>query len=174
MNKCCFLWRRSLRKGFTLIELVLYMGMMSILVGVLGMIFATIVDVQLESEAASSVDQDGRYILSKLLYDTKSATTIVEPSDPGETSSTLQMNINGVGYTYSVNAGGNLQVVNNYGSNTLNGFDSQVSNVSFQRIGNGSGSDTLRFNFTVTSRTQRPSGPESRDFQTTLSRDYRL
>jgi type II secretory pathway pseudopilin PulG len=166
--------KKGFSKGFTLIELVLYMGLMSILVGVLGSVFATIVDVQLETEATSSVDQDGRYILSKLLYDVKTATAIGTPGSAGVTSSTLQMTVNSVSYTYSLDSGGNLQVLNNFGTNILNSYDSQISNLSFQRIGNGGSNDTIKTSFTVTSRTQRKSGPESRTFQTTLTRDYRL
>jgi type II secretory pathway pseudopilin PulG len=165
--------KKNYNKGFTLVELVVYMGIMSILVGVLGSVFAAIVDVQLESEATASVDQDGRYILSKLLYDMKSASLLTTPSGAGSTSSTLQITVNAIPYIYSLDGSGNLQVVNHYGTNVLNSYDSQISGLSFQRIGTGGSNDTVRVNFTVTSRTLRNTGPESRSFQTTLSRDYR-
>lgn len=159
-------------KGFSLVELLVYMGLLSVLVGVLSMVFASIVDVQLRSESASSVDQNGRYILSKLLYDVRSATSVSTPASPGNTSSTLQMLVNNITYTYSLN-GTNLQLVNNYGTNVLNGYDTQVSAVSFKRLGAGDSNDTIQVSFTLTSITQPHGRAESRTFQTTLSRDYK-
>src|SRR5476651_71820 len=100
------------RKGFTLIELVLYIGILTILLTLMSSIFTSILDVQLESTATSSVNQDGRYLLSKLLYDVKSSSAIVVPSNPGTVSGTMQLTINSINYTYSASSSGNLQVVN--------------------------------------------------------------
>lgn len=168
-------FKKKAQNGFSLIELVIYMGVFSILVMVLSTVFAQIVGVQLESEATAAVDQDGRFLMSRLLYDMKSATAINTPASLGVSSPTMQILVNGITYTYSLNAGGNLQVVNNYGTNMLNSFDSQISGLTFTRIGSGGSNDTVRVNFTVTSRTRKMSGTgvESRSFQTTLGRDYR-
>lgn len=159
----------SLQKGFTLIELVIYMGILSILMSVLTGLFGAIIDVQLESESRSSVDQDGRYILSRLAHDMRSADAIVIPANPGDLpSDTLQITINSVDYIYSLDFGGNLQVENNLGITLLNSFDTQVSDLTFTRIGTGGSNDTVRIDYTITSEIQRPSGPESQSFQTTL------
>src|SRR5215469_6141095 len=99
-------------KGYSLIELVLYIGILSILLAVLTSIFSSVVDVQLESNATSSVDQDGRFLLSKLLYDVKSSSSIVTPATPGVQSSTMQVTINSINYTYSASNSGNFEVVN--------------------------------------------------------------
>src|SRR3990172_6790072 len=53
---------RNSRRGFTIIELILYMGMLSILLAVLSQIFVSILNVQLESQSSSSIEQDSRYI----------------------------------------------------------------------------------------------------------------
>jgi hypothetical protein len=163
----------SISKGFSLVEMLIYMGLLTALVGVLSMVFATIVDVQLRSEASSSIDQDGRYIISKLLYDMKSANSITTPSSAGSSGSTLQMLVNNITYTYSLDGSGNLQLVNNYGTSVLNGYDTSVSGLSFQRLGAGDSNDTIRVSFTLTSRTISHGAAESRSFQTTLSRDYK-
>ena len=164
--------KRSQLKGYSLIELVLYIGILAILLAVLTSIFTSIVDVQLESSATSSVNQDGRYLLSKLLYDVKSSSSIVIPATPGTQSSTLQLTINSINYTYSLNGSSNLQVVNNTTNevNVLNSYDTTISGLTFTRIGNGGSNDTVRVSYTVKSRTTQRSGQETKTFTTTLGK----
>ncbi|MBA3723844.1 MAG: prepilin-type N-terminal cleavage/methylation domain-containing protein [Candidatus Levybacteria bacterium] len=155
-------------KGFTLIEMIIYIGIFSLLIGVLSAIFGAILDVQLESEGTSKVDQNGRYILAKLNHDIEDATAITTPSSPGQTTSTLQITVNSIIYTYGLDGSGNLQLTTPTGTNNLNSQGITVSGLSFTRLGNGGANDTIRVNYTITSTIQSPSGPESRTFQTTL------
>lgn len=150
-----------------MIELLMYMGLLSILVGVLSTLFVTILETQVESSATSSVDQDGRYVLARMNYDMHQAQQIVSPSSPGQTASTLQIKVNSINYTYSVN-NGNLQLTIASQASNLNSTLSTISNVTFQRIGDGDNDDTIRFNFTAASKKQVHAGPETRSFQTTL------
>jgi len=166
MNKKSFC-----QNGYTLIEFVIYAGILAVLLGVLSTIFTSIVDVQLESTATSSVNQDGRYLLSKLVYDVKNSSTIVTPANPGTSSSTMQVTINSINYTYSASSSGNFQVVNasTGETNILNSYDTSVSGLTFTRIGNGGSSDTVRVAFTVKSSTiERAGVQETKSFQTTL------
>jgi type II secretory pathway pseudopilin PulG len=158
---------KKLMKGFTMVELLIYMGLLSILIGILSTIFVSIINTQLESSATSSVEQDGRYILARLIYDTQSAQQIVAPTIPGSPSATLQIRVNSIDYTYSLN-NGNLQIASSSATNVLNSANTSVSGLSFQRLGNGDNNDTIRLNFTVTSKTKRSGNTENRSFQTTL------
>ena len=153
--------------GFTLVELLVYVGVLSLLLMALSNVFGIIVDTQLESRSIADVDQDGRYIIARLIYDTHQASTIITPSSPGSQSATLQISVNSINYTYSLN-NGNLELTNNQGTDQLNSASTTVSGLSFTRIGNGDNTDTIRANFTVTSTTQRNAGPEVRTFQTTF------
>ena len=153
------------KKGFTIVELIIYMGMLSLMILVMTDIFSSIVDVRKESEAVTVVEQDGNYILAKLFYDISHATSITTPASLGSTGATLQLVINGVTNTYSLN-NGNLQVVNNNGTNVLNSVNSAISNISFLRVGNVSGKNTIQLTFTVTSRIIQSSGVESKIYQT--------
>ncbi len=156
------------QKGSTLIEMLIYMGVFSVLIGVLSTIFGAILDVQLESQGTSRVDQDGRYILARLSHDIEDATGITTPSSPGQTSSTLQIAVNSINYTYGLDGSGNLQLTVPSGTDRLNSQGIVVSGLSFTRLGNGGANDTIRVNYTVTSTIQSPSGPDARTFQTTL------
>lgn len=162
-------------KGFTITELVLYMGLLIILITVLSMVFSSILDVQLESKSTSSVELDGRYILTKLIYDmhsmqTDSPTndTIITPVTLGQPSSTLNFTVNSINYSYALN-NGNLELTNDKGTNNLNGTDTIVSGLQFTRIGTGANTDTIRVSYTLTSRIRRNAGPETRSYQTTIS-----
>ena len=152
-------------RGSTLIEMIIYMGLLSILLVILTNMFASILDVRTESEATSSVQQDGRFLLSRLSYDINRATSISAPLNLGDTSGNLSMTIGATTYTYSL-VGGNLQL----GTDNLNSSESSVSNLSFRKVGNSGGKDNIKIHFTLTSKTQRSSGNEVRDFDLTVGR----
>lgn len=163
-----------IKSGFTLIEFLIFMSVLSTLLLVLGNTFGSIIDSQLESKAYSSVDMDGRYILAKLSHDLQNADSIhdsiVLPA-VGSTGSTLKININSVDYIYDSSGSGNLQLTLNQGSipDQLNSSDSSISALLFQRMGPGGSKDTIRVSFRLTGRTMRQNIKEIRDFVTTLS-----
>lgn len=167
---------RLKKTGFTLVELLLYMGLLSIFLVVLTDLYLSVLNVQTESQATSAVEQDGRYILGKFMYDipqVQSSTAIVSPT-LGVSSSTLQLTIGAVSYVYSLN-GGNLQLVrSDLGTEILNGYDTTISNLNFTHLGNSgapntAAKDTVSVSFTVTSKTKKESGVEQRPFQTTIA-----
>lgn len=156
------------QKGFTLLEILLSMAILMILIGILTTVFGQILDVQLESKSTSSVNQNGQYIIARLVHDMQSAQAIVTPALPGSTSATLQIRINSIDYTYTASPSGNLVLINNNGTDVLNSNAASISGVTFTRLGNGDSNDTIRVGFTVTSRTQKVGGSEQKNFQTTL------
>lgn len=158
------------QRGVTVVELLLYMAILSGLLSILTSIFVSALDVQSESNATSSVEQDGNYILTRLTYDIHRAQSINIPASNGTTSNNFQIVVGGVNYTYSTDVNGNLILTNNLGVNNLNNYGASVSAFSAQRLGNVGGvENTLKINFTVTSREKRISGFETKDFQTNLS-----
>lgn len=153
-------------RGFTLVELLVYMGIFTILMIALTQIFMTIIETQLKTQAVSSAAQDGQYLYSRFIYDVHHADDILTPSSLGEVTDTLRLNMNGVTYTYSLN-GTSLLVNDGTGNYMLNSYDTDISNLQFHRLGNIGGKHTVRINFTVTSKTESRSQPEVRVFQTT-------
>ncbi|MFA5933460.1 MAG: prepilin-type N-terminal cleavage/methylation domain-containing protein [Microgenomates group bacterium] len=157
------------QKGFTLVEMLIYMGLMAGFLLVLTDVLVAILDVKAESAATSSVQTDGRFITARLAYDVALATSISQPATLGASGGTLTMVVGGNTYTYSLN-GTNLQLVNNLGTNNLNSSESQVSGLTFQRLGNTGGKDTIKVTYTLTSATTRVAGSEVRTFTTTVGR----
>ncbi|MBI4062364.1 hypothetical protein HY410_00425 [Candidatus Gottesmanbacteria bacterium] len=154
-------------RGFTLIELVLYMGLFIGFLVIMADVFLATLDVQAESEASSAVQQDGRYILARLMYDAGRSQELVQPANLGQEAPVVQFLIDGVSFTYGP-TGTNLVLIGPDGTNILNSSESKVTDFSAQRLGDTNGKPTLRMNFTVTSTVKRNKGPETQTFQTTI------
>jgi hypothetical protein len=145
--------RDTHHRGFTLIELIIYGGMLTILLGVFTTIFGMVMDAQLESDANSSVQQDGQYLLSKLSQEITRADSITTPASLGQSGSTLVLVRDAITYTYSTDVNGNVSVTTNTGSNILNSYRTTISNLQFTRRGNIGGKHSIQFSYTVTSKT---------------------
>ncbi len=144
-------------------EMLLYMAILGIFLTVLTQVFVDSLNVQLSSEATSSISQGGLFILSRLSYDIARAQSVTVPS-----STTLQLTINSVNYTYAL-SGNTLQLTNDLGTDQINSYDANVSSLSFQKIGNTGGKYTVKINFTLTSKViQKGISSQTGSFQTTV------
>src|SRR5260221_14701462 len=94
--------------GFTIIEMLLYISLLTLFMVVLVQIFTSTLSAQLETESTSALTQDSKFILSRLSYDLSDASSVTTPGTLGQTSSTLQFVNNSVAYSYSLDANGNL------------------------------------------------------------------
>lgn len=154
---------KTKRFGFTVMELILYMGLLMILLVILSQLFTASIESQLSSQTFSYVQQDGRFVLNRLIYDIQNASSVTTPAALGQQSATLVIVVNGVTYTYSL-TGPNL-LVNGI---RLNGFNTSVSNITFQRLGNSGGKPTVKLGFTMTSLTTENGVAEIKNYQTTV------
>ncbi len=169
--------KKNSQQGVTLIELLLYMGIFSILLMVLVQLFGTIVNVNLESQATAAVSQDGRYILNQMAYTIRQAQTFTVPSGFGTTNAGSQLQFTTTGgttYTYSLSTDPvgqqKLMVSNGISSEQLNSVGTTVSNLSFTRLKTSgtSGKNTITISFTLTSTTVEQKGYQQENFQTTV------
>lgn len=157
-------------KGFTLIELILYMGLFSILIGILTSVFMSILNNQLHAETIASTDENGRYLLQRLTYDINKSKTINTPVTSGMQTNNLQLTINNINYSYSLDVNGNVQIkdiTNNLGPYNLNDYDTTVSAMTFKRIGSAGGANTIQVGFTVISTIANKTN-QSKSFVTTI------
>ena len=161
--------KHKTQTGFSLVELIIVMGLMTIFMVVLTDIVVAVGDTQTESDATSSVSEDGRFILARLSYDIQRASSITTPASLGGTSSSLALVIGGVTQTYAVSVG-NLTLTNNLGTNNLNSSETTISALSVTRRGNTGGKDTITLSYTVTSQATQASGPEVKTYTTTVGR----
>src|SRR3989344_4201404 len=154
--------------GFTLIEMILYISLLTVLMTVLTSLFISILDNQLKTSETSEVEQDGRFIIARFIYDISQAQNITLPATVGGTSSSLQFTQSGINYTYSP-SNGNLQLSDGTYTDMLNSYNTSISNLTFQRLGNASGKNTISVHLMVTSKIQSPGGGfEQKDFTITV------
>lgn len=159
---------KVVERGMTLVELVLYMAILSTFLVVLTGMFVTLMDIKLRSDATSSVELDTRFITARLQYDIERADSITTPAVLGSQSDTLGFVVDGTSYTYSVQQG---DVILNDGTGTyaLNSSGSEVRAVRFRRLGNSTaGRNTIQINLTVVGVATASSGIETKSIQTTV------
>lgn len=157
------------QSGFSLIELILYMAILSILLVALFQLLTSIFDVQLESQSTSSVSSDGRFILSRFGYDIGRADSIVAP-EVGNQGESLIFSEGAQTYTYALENGNLTLTASPSGeSNRLNSFNTQVSDLSFLRLSDNSGElDTVTVVFTLESKVLGRGGSQRQTFKTTV------
>ncbi len=157
----------KLRKGFTLIELSLFMGLFMVIIGVLMALFSSIVQKQLEVQSVSAVEADSKFILNRLSYDIQRSDAITVPGSLGDTTSSLVLSIDGDSYTYDL-SGTTMELTTDEGAERLNSVRSTVSDLSFTRLGNTLGNHAIELTYIVTSVVSRTQGPETKTVQTII------
>lgn len=156
------------KHGFTIVEMLIYMGILAVLTITLTRLFSGILNVQLESEATSAVESDSRFLYQRFSHDLGRATAITVPSEVGEVTNTLSILIGSDTHTYAL-SGGNFVLTNMNGTDVLNSYATQISNVTLRKLGSVNGKQAVQIRFTITSVTERPSGPESKNIQMTFT-----
>lgn len=120
------------RNGFTLVELIISMGIMSILVTVLANLFGTTLLMRQKSEAISAIAQDSRFVIQRLAYDIGRASSITSPS-PGNSASSMTITIGAINYTYSLSSGALNLSIGGSAPVALTSAGSTISNLNFYR-----------------------------------------
>ena len=155
------------KNGFTIVEMILYMGFLSAFLLILTGILSSSLQLQTESEATTAVQQDGRFILAKLSYDIANADTLITPSGAGQTTNSLVFTIAPTTYTYAF-SNGNLTRQDAFGTNSVNSVNTSVTNFSVTRREGVNTKPTLSILLTVQSKAQKISGTETQTFKTTI------
>ncbi len=157
--------------GYTMIELLIVIGILAILISVLSQVFGSIMTMKLSSESHSSLAENSRYLLARLTYDLSSADSITTPV-VGSSGTTLVLVRNGETITYSLTSNVLSRGSNLIASDRLTSSDTLVTSLNFVRgasIGSsqsisvaatlsstvivpGKTSDTQSFNSTILTR----------------------
>ena len=156
--------------GTTLIEILIVMGLLSVMLVVIATIFTSSADVQKQSNSYSATISNGRFIMARLNYDIAHASSVITPSTFGATNSSLEIVVGGNDYTYSL-SGNNLQLTDNIGTDNLNSDDVHISGLSFQEIGASGINPSIQYSFTATSVSHDAGNYDTQTF--TSSEDIR-
>jgi hypothetical protein len=157
------------QKGFSFIEIILYMGIFSILMLAMFQLLTTVFDVQLESQSTSNVPQDGRYLLNKLSYEIGKTKNITSPSI-GSSSAVMKLSDGAITDTYSLSDGNLILTSSPSGAiDQLNSYNTIVSNLNFLRLADIYGkNDTVTISFTITSKVIKRGGAAAQNYKITV------
>lgn len=166
------------QRGVTMVELLIYIGLLTLFLTVLTSLFVSIFKLQFTTQSTSSLTQDTRFIIARMGYDIENAKSISSPvlGQPPSDSLTF-IDTNGNSFTYELDASNNLTLdgpsIPNGTNTKINGLDTTFSAISFQMIGTQlsapatSPPPTVQVKFTINSNVIEQSGPRSQTIQTT-------
>lgn len=155
--------------GVTLIELVVSMGLISLLLISLTTIFTTSLELQLRSEATSFQQEDSQYVLSRLLFDVNQASDIIFPDTINEVSNSIELLVHSETWTISLNSG-NLVLTTPSQTFQLNSYLTQVTQFDVRRVGNSTGKASIEVSVTVASRIAGSAGNNPVSYTTVYSK----
>lgn len=159
------------QSGFTMLELLLYMGIFSILLIVLMQLFGSILATHIESQATSSVDQDGNFILARLAYDIHNSSSISGSNCTWSVGSATpcQLILSNNWYTASL---GNLSLTENGYTDVVNSVNTTIKSITFTTLSNTAvgSKPSVQIVTILQSKTQRQGGRlQEQTFQTTVA-----
>lgn len=93
------------RKGFSLLELLIYISLISIISLVLAQLFVSISRGGASAEAQSEVNSNLRFAVDKIAQDVRSASSVSVPASAGASGSTLTLSVSGSNVAYCVVGG---------------------------------------------------------------------
>lgn len=156
--------KKIFKSGFTLVEMLIVMGILGILLAILSQVFGAILSLRLKSEAKSALAQDSRYLLTRLAYDVGRAEDLAVTSP-----TSLDLVINSVTYTYALQDGSLLLTVGGDPAETLNSRGTRVTSLALTALSPLGNLDSLRLDFTLEATTSQPGiTSQSRRLITTL------
>jgi len=160
--------------GFSTIELILYIGLTGMLLGVMSQVFLAIVGVRSSSTQTTAVQQDSRFLLARLAYAVRRADDIVSPQI-GEASSSMTLRTSESGNTITERYywdGQNIWVTNASQSSQLNSNRTVVTSFSLSRNGTSltepTGTDTITVSLSLEGNAEVTTGQQSISVQTTV------
>lgn len=141
------------QKGTTLIEIILYIALLSIISLVVIDLLISSGSLQLETEEQSNQQQNAAYISQRLTNEIRQADSVLNPLTVGQTSTSLSLINNSETHSFSLNST-NLEYQKTIGTSTttadLNNSEVAVSNFLIQRLGFVAGKNSFKINFTLT------------------------
>lgn len=153
--------------GITLVELVIYMGILSVILVIFIDLFALLFDKQLETQSISAVQQDSNYILSRLPYEFGRAQSVEIPATAGAVTNSLRLMTDSDIYDFYL-LNNNLVREHNGEIEQVNGYDTTATNLTFRRLGENNAQDVVQIELVLSSKAKKQSGNEVNQFSTTL------
>ncbi|MDQ3158917.1 MAG: type II secretion system GspH family protein [bacterium] len=163
------------RNGFTLVELMLYIVLISGLLITLSVFVSLMLSARIKSRTVSDVEASGRIAIEQIEQSLRNATAVASPT-PGNSSASLSLTTTTPGNNPTIYdlSSGTIRVNEGAGSpidltdpNTI-----EVTNLSFENVARAGTPDIIRITFTVSfdSGSSRNEYKYTKDFYGTAGR----
>ncbi len=155
-------------RGFTLVELLLYVGISSIILLVISLFIGMLLQSRIKNNVIAEVEQQGTQALSTILRTIRNADSITSPTS-GTTANSLTLTIPSLALSPSVISLANNALFITEGLNQsefLINDSVTVSNLLFENISRAGTSGIIRVSFVVTYK--NPSGRNEYSFEKTF------
>jgi len=159
---------RTKQAGYTLIELLLYVAMASVLLMSVTFFFGLSVDARVKNQSIAEVNDQGVIAMNYITQTIRNATSVASPAAAGSGASlTLVVPTGSLSPTVFNLNGTTLQVTEGVGSAVaLTSDDVQVTNLTFKNLTRPGTNGNVQVSFTL-SRTN-PSGRNAYEYQKTF------
>jgi len=154
--------------GFSLVELIIYMGLSTVILTVTAGLFIAILESQTRSQVMTAMEQDSQYLLSKITYEIHQADEITIPISLGGQGSQLQVITSGQPISFQLN-NQTLSITKNSVTSQLHSSLTQVTEFQISRLGNVDGLQAVSVLFNLESLNQTTGGAQTKQYQTTVS-----
>lgn len=136
----------TIKKGFTLIETIIYMGLLAVILLIVTNLLIASSSFSQEETARLEIQKNGRFAVERIIRDLQASQTISIPSDSIPTGNLVISNPEQITYNIS-----NNRLVRVDSTSTENVTDNQVKidSLSFSRIENPGGNTTIKIDLTV-------------------------
>lgn len=156
--------KRLGRHGITLVELLIYLGISTIMLVVVSEFFVSILDESMEAQNYSSVQSDGIYVLNRFKNALNNADAVTIPTTLGSTSDELVLTVGGTTHRYHLSEG-KILFNDGTGDYLVSNLDTQISSLSFTRTGNIGGKPVILIEFTSSSGVENTPQREETTFK---------
>jgi len=137
-------------KGFTLIELVIYVGLTAILILVLSSVVSGVIRAKARNQAISEVENQGAQIMNQITQSLRNAATLNSPT-AGSSAASLSLNSDTAGNNPTIFSisGTTLQISENGTVVALHNNLANASNLSFKNLARAGTPGSIQIQFTL-------------------------
>ena len=141
--------KNNKNKGFTLVEILLYLGLMTIVISAASVVLTILIQGRLRSQSITEVEQQGTIIIQIITQSIRNADAVNSPTI-GMNAASTSLDVYDAGNDPTVFdlASGIIQITEGTGSAVpLNAPNVVVSNLSFENVSRAGTPGTIRIQF---------------------------